>query len=366
MTANPPFTWMETLMRRVVHVLLLLIVLLLPASARAQTETVIYYHTDAIGSVRMTTDAAGQVLQRYDYLPFGDPWPSTPAQPEVRRFGGQELDSETQLNHFGARQYQPQTGRFSRADDPGYGNPFDPQSMNLYAYARNNPLSFVDPSGHDALCGPDTRAGECDGLIKFYVDALTRPWERVGPVVEKVREFVTAPRDAGCMSQTSGAYGAIGGMAGAAAGFGGGGAAGSVFGNLALPGGGTLGGGFGGAVLGSAAGGTLGALGGMAIGRAVGSVACMSSAGGGGGGGGGGNTAHGDGRLTERKFSPQEVAEAKTGRVMTQADGAKVYVKEVRPGRFNVVVEGSRGIITGMKNLDQRALSNLARNYGWQ
>ena len=174
-------------------VVLLVISVLLPSSARAQgTETVIYYHTDAIGSVRMTTDASGQVIERYDYGPFGEPWPSQ-TQPETRRFADHELDHETQLNYFGARQYHSQTGRFTRADDPGYGEPSEPQSMNLYAYAQNNPLKFVDPEGHQAvivipynpgyetICGPDTVAGECSyGFLKFWLDAFARPWETVG------------------------------------------------------------------------------------------------------------------------------------------------------------------------------------------
>lgn len=122
------------------------LLIVLPTVAWAQTETIVYFHTDAIGSVRMTTDASGQVIQRYDYAPFGEPLPAP--TPETRRFAGGELDPETELNYFGARQYQPQTGRFSRSDDPGYGNPFNPQSMNFYAYVMNNPLRWVDPSGH--------------------------------------------------------------------------------------------------------------------------------------------------------------------------------------------------------------------------
>lgn len=155
----------------------------------------------------------------------------------------------------------------------------------------------MDPSGHDALCGPDTRAGECDGLIKFYVDALTRPWERVGAAVEKVREFVIVPRDSGCMNHLTTGFGAIGGAAGAYVGAGSGGAAGFSVGSLALPGGGSLGGAWGGSALGAAAGASLGAAAGMAVGGAVGSVKCMSSSGGSGGSGGGGSGGRGWGRF---------------------------------------------------------------------
>ncbi|HEX2458637.1 MAG TPA: hypothetical protein VHJ58_00700, partial [Vicinamibacterales bacterium] len=56
------------------------------AQAQAQ-DTVIYYHTDAIGSVRMITNANGQVISRHDYLPFGEPW-TPPANADVRQFAG--------------------------------------------------------------------------------------------------------------------------------------------------------------------------------------------------------------------------------------------------------------------------------------
>jgi RHS repeat-associated protein len=55
-----------------------------------------------------------------------------------------------------------------------------------------------------------------------------------------------------------------------------------------------------------------------------------------------------------------------SGRVMIQADGAKVYVHEVEPGRFNVVVWGERGLITTFERLSQKSLDRLGKNYGWK
>ncbi|HGY92162.1 MAG TPA: hypothetical protein ENK43_13415 [Planctomycetes bacterium] len=54
------------------------------------------------------------------------------------------------------------------------------------------------------------------------------------------------------------------------------------------------------------------------------------------------------------------------GRVMTQADGATVRILQNEAGRFNVVVEGERGIITTFENLSQKSLDRLGKNYGWQ
>lgn len=123
-----------------------------PSVAAAQTETVRYYHTDAIGSVRMITGEAGQVIQRYDYWPSGVP-AERPTVPESRRFAGEERDAATQFGYFGARDYQSQTGRFTAAD-PITVNALrlvNPQRWNRYAYAVNNPLRYVDPDGLDAL-----------------------------------------------------------------------------------------------------------------------------------------------------------------------------------------------------------------------
>src|ERR1044071_483612 len=106
-----------TLQRRVAfmkRLALLLFALAVPGLAAAQ-ETVIYYHTDAIGSVRMTTDASGNVVERYDFLPFGETW-GTPTTPDVRQFAGKERDAETGLDYFGARYYRGASGRFLSVD----------------------------------------------------------------------------------------------------------------------------------------------------------------------------------------------------------------------------------------------------------
>ena len=54
------------------------------------------------------------------------------------------------------------------------------------------------------------------------------------------------------------------------------------------------------------------------------------------------------------------------GCIKTQKDGAKVYIKEVSEGKFNVIVEGSSGIITALKGIGQKALDRLTKNYRWR
>ncbi len=120
-----------------------------------------FLHTDALGSVRMVTDQAGAVVSRADYYPFGAQIgtnvngrgdasiPGYAKDPSLRqRFTGKERDGESQLDYFGARYYSGAQGRFTTPDAPFADQHLgDPQSWNLFSYARNNPLKFVDATG---------------------------------------------------------------------------------------------------------------------------------------------------------------------------------------------------------------------------
>jgi RHS repeat-associated protein len=106
-----------------------------------------YYHLDALGSVRVVTDAAGRELARHDFLPFGEELSPTPTQ--ARLFTGKERDVESGLDYFGARYYRAHAGRFTTVDPELHVKSAlaDPQAWNRYSYAGNNPLRYVDPDG---------------------------------------------------------------------------------------------------------------------------------------------------------------------------------------------------------------------------
>ena len=91
-------------MTRIRVALMSLVLVLVTSPSFAQgSETVVYFHADAIGSTRLVTDANGQVVERYNYLPFGEPYPPSAPVVETRRFGGKERDNESGLDYFGAR-----------------------------------------------------------------------------------------------------------------------------------------------------------------------------------------------------------------------------------------------------------------------
>ncbi|MDP9052016.1 MAG: RHS repeat-associated core domain-containing protein [Acidobacteriota bacterium] len=77
------------------------------------------------------------------------------------RYTGKERDTESGLDYFGARYYASGMGRFMSPDWSEQPEPIpyvdmeNPQSLNLYGYGLNNPLSNRDFSGHSFKCDPD-------------------------------------------------------------------------------------------------------------------------------------------------------------------------------------------------------------------
>jgi len=133
----------------------------------APNQGLTFYHTDMIGSVRALTDGSGTTITRHDYGAFGEDTASMTGDP--LRFGGKELDPETAMENFEARYYRQTWGRFSQVD-PVSGWTTDPQSWNRYAYARNNPLKYVDPTGTEySVCLNDFG---CQSASQIQLDEL--------------------------------------------------------------------------------------------------------------------------------------------------------------------------------------------------
>jgi RHS repeat-associated protein len=82
-------------------------------------------------------------------------YPSAQRPALISHFTGKERDNETGLDYFGARYLSAAQGRFTSPDSPSYSNQRNPQSWNLYAYSLNNPITFIDPNGHDVVCAND-------------------------------------------------------------------------------------------------------------------------------------------------------------------------------------------------------------------
>jgi len=109
--------------------------------------TTYFVHKDHLGSSRLLTGLDQSVCDSYDYLPYGEQL--TGGNCTILRFTGKERDSESGLDNFRARFFGSSMGRFTRPDPIMFSKQkvVDPQQWNMYAYARNNPLRFLDPTG---------------------------------------------------------------------------------------------------------------------------------------------------------------------------------------------------------------------------
>jgi RHS repeat-associated protein len=111
--------------------------------------------SDQLGSPRLIVNAAtGAVAEQIDYDEFGVVLNDTNPGFQPFGFAGGLYDPDTQLIRFGARDYDPATGRWT-AKDPIR---FDGGDTNLYAYVQQNPVNGTDASG----TGPEAEGGSCD------------------------------------------------------------------------------------------------------------------------------------------------------------------------------------------------------------
>lgn len=120
-----------------------------------------WYHLDRSGALRAVSDAAGNVVARSNYGPYGQPVNRRgQTLPSPLRHAQAELLGSSQLQMLGARMYDANLGRFLGPDTlvPDLRHP---QATNRYAYGYNAPLDYVDPSGHQSI-GIETQAGGAD------------------------------------------------------------------------------------------------------------------------------------------------------------------------------------------------------------
>lgn len=115
--------------------------------------TAYYDHTDHLSGTGVVTSSTGSTVQALDYFPFGSVRLNDKAGAfdEKRQYAGSEFDSDTGLNYMNARYYKSEVGRFAAQDPVSRDVPetflWDPQQLNYYAYARNNPMRYIDPLG---------------------------------------------------------------------------------------------------------------------------------------------------------------------------------------------------------------------------
>ena len=134
-----------------------------------------YYHPDHLGSAQLVTDYEGNEYQRIEYTPYGELWVEKKTEKEEGlrylpyKFTAKEMDEETGLYYYGARYLDAKYSRWLSTDPavsdyipmapvndeakkhneqlPGMGGIFNHINCNLYAYAANPPVRYIDSDG---------------------------------------------------------------------------------------------------------------------------------------------------------------------------------------------------------------------------
>jgi len=160
--------------------------------------TLEYIHQDHLSGTSLMTDTEGASLGIIKYMPYGETRAGD--VPTDILFTGQRLDA-TGLYFYNARYYDPLIGRFISPDTivPG---PANPQSFNRYSYCLNNPLKFIDPSGHDVyINGMNVEWIDyyleymdlfwLEGSYEIYEETINSPIYQAYDIIRKTDDYYT-------------------------------------------------------------------------------------------------------------------------------------------------------------------------------
>jgi RHS repeat-associated protein len=161
--------------------------------------------TDHLGSPRLVVDTAtGAIAQRIDYDEFGQILLDSNPGFQPFGFAGGLYDQHTGLTRFGARDYDPFTGRWTTKDPIR----FTGANTNLYAYVRNAPLGAIDPFGLISSAAEIRAAQSMNTAVSLLSAAASIPLGVAG-FVEGAIATAALRSDAQALGQIASALGGL-------------------------------------------------------------------------------------------------------------------------------------------------------------
>jgi RHS repeat-associated protein len=133
-------------------------------------ELAYYFHNDHLGTPQVLTNESQTIAWKAVYSPFGEAAVSIETIENPFRFPGQYYDADTGLHYNYFRYYDPTTGRYITPDPIGLEG-----GINLFAYARNNPVKLIDPYGKIAIADDIAYAFLAAGLYAWTVAYFNSP-----------------------------------------------------------------------------------------------------------------------------------------------------------------------------------------------
>ena len=122
------------------------------------------YHFDSRGSTIAITDESGNITDTFEYNAYGKLINRTGESFVIFGYNGRDgvVTDKNGLIYMRARYYSPEMKRFINADVVS-GEISNAITLNRFAYANGNPVSFVDPFG----LSPDKRDGTTESLWEY-------------------------------------------------------------------------------------------------------------------------------------------------------------------------------------------------------
>jgi RHS repeat-associated protein len=113
--------------------------------AMREGNTLYWLLSDHLGSTTMVVKATGPITGQLRYKAYGETRDTWGISTTTKyHFTGQREESTIGLYFYHARWYDPALGRFVQADG-AVPDPHNPQALNRYSYAHNNPMSYTEP-----------------------------------------------------------------------------------------------------------------------------------------------------------------------------------------------------------------------------
>ncbi|QFR48818.1 DUF5011 domain-containing protein [Sulfurimonas lithotrophica] len=138
-----------------------------PISLTQDNQTY-YLHYDQVGTLKLVTDAEHNVVKEITYDTYGNILNDSNLNFKIPfGFAGGLSDRDTNLVHFGHREYDPYAAKWTTKDPIDFSG----GDTNLYGYVLNDPVNLVDPTGEFGVAG--AAAGGFVGLISSFIDPCT-------------------------------------------------------------------------------------------------------------------------------------------------------------------------------------------------
>lgn len=151
----------------------------------------VYYLSDGMGSVIGLANDSGDEVGDFRYDSFGNVREQWGGAIDLAggdfRFQGQWLEERTGIYHFRARDYDAQTGAFL-SRDPIDPTEQQPEALNPYQFAYNNPYIYSDPTGMFTITELNATQNLQATLLRSYVQDAARDFvrEKIGEVAGNI------------------------------------------------------------------------------------------------------------------------------------------------------------------------------------